>query len=149
MEATRTVCRIDEELDVFGARRAGRELAAQAGFVRREQEELAIVISELATNILKYGIRGDITLELVRDERRGLGVRVTARDVGPPIFNLEMALVDGQGDRGPIDPCQLLRRRGLGAGLGAVVRLTDSFEYEPGAQEKRIRIVRFKRGAAR
>jgi anti-sigma regulatory factor (Ser/Thr protein kinase) len=149
MEPTSTICPIEDELDVFGARRAGRQVAVQAGFVRREQEELAIVISELATNILKYGIRGDITIELVSDDQRGLGVRVTARDIGPPIFNLETALVDGQGDRGPIDPCQLLRRRGLGAGLGAVVRLSDSFEYEPGTRDKRIRIVRYRRGVGR
>jgi hypothetical protein len=39
-----------------------------------------------------------------------------------------------------------MKRRGLGAGLGAVLRLTDAFLVEQdAAQEKRIRVRRYLR----
>jgi anti-sigma regulatory factor (Ser/Thr protein kinase) len=136
--------RIRESLDVFAARRAGRALAMSLGFGRREAEEMVIVISELATNIVKYGIQGDITIETVQDETLGLGIQVTARDVGPPFADLALALKDGWSDRGPIDPLQITRRGGIGAGLGAVVRFSDAFEYLPGEGEKRIRVTRYR-----
>lgn len=135
---------IRESHDVFTARRAGRALATSLGFGRREAEELVIVVSELATNIVKYGIRGDITLEPMHDESLGIGIRVTARDIGPPFASLEHALKDGWSDKGPIDPLLLTRRGGIGAGLGAVVRFSDAFEYLPADGEKRIRVTRYR-----
>ena len=40
-----------------------------------------------------------------------------------------MAMTDGYDDRGPIDPALILRRGGLGTGLGAVARLADRLDY--------------------
>jgi anti-sigma regulatory factor (Ser/Thr protein kinase) len=134
-----------EELDVFEARRTARRLAAEVGFDAQGREELAIAVSELASNILKYGISGDIMFEKVKAERWGSGLRVTARDIGPPIANLALAVRDGYSDTGPIDPLQMRHRKGFGCGLGAVVRFSDFFEYAPGDGEKRICIVRYAR----
>lgn len=134
---------IREELDVFEARRAVRRLADELGFHRTAREELVIVVSELGSNILKHGISGDITIERVDDEARGVGIQVIATDVGPPIANLELALTDGYSDRGPIDPMALLKRKGFGGGLGAVARLTDAFEYQPLEVGKRLIVTRY------
>jgi hypothetical protein len=56
-----------------------------------------------------------------------------------------MALQDGCDDRGPIDPAHLLKRGGLGIGLGAVVRLMDSLQVEQDKDGKQIRAVRYLR----
>jgi serine/threonine-protein kinase RsbT len=137
--------RVREELDVFEARRAVRRLAFDLGFGLHAREELVIVVSELGSNILKYGIEGDITFEPLNDERLGAAIKIVARDIGPPIADLTLALTDGYSDRGPIDPIELRKRRGFGAGLGAILRLTDSFEYVPGVGEKRLCVVRYLR----
>jgi hypothetical protein len=68
---------------------------------------------------------------------------VVARDIGPPIANLALAVRDGYSDTGPIDPLDMRNRKGIGCGLGAVVRFSDFFEYAPGEGEKRICIVRY------
>jgi anti-sigma regulatory factor (Ser/Thr protein kinase) len=136
---------VREDLDVFEARRTARRLAVELGFDKQAREELAIAVSELASNIVKYGVAGDIRFEKVKADRWGNGLRVTARDIGPPIADLTLALRDGYSDTGPIDPLDLRTRKGIGCGLGAVVRFSDSFEYVPGEGDKRISIVRYAR----
>jgi anti-sigma regulatory factor (Ser/Thr protein kinase) len=135
--------RVREELDVFEARRSVRSLAMAIGFGVQAREELVIVVSELGSNILKYGISGDITFEALADARRGAGIRLTARDIGPPFANWSQALVDGCSDKGPIDPLELRKRKGFGGGLGAVVRFSDSLELRPGVGEKRLCVERY------
>ena len=136
---------VREELDVFEARRTAKRLAVEIGFDTQGRAELAIAVSELASNIVKYGVSGDILFEKIKAERLGNGLRVTARDIGPPIANLALAIRDGYSDTGPIDPLDLRNRKGFGCGLGAVVRFSDGFEYTPGEGEKRICIVRYVR----
>jgi anti-sigma regulatory factor (Ser/Thr protein kinase) len=136
---------VREDLDVFEARRTARRLAVEIGFDVQAREELAIAVSELASNIIKYGIAGDILFERVKAERWGSGIRVTARDTGPPIADVTLAIRDGYSDTGPIDPLQMKGRKGFGCGLGAVVRFSDWFEYRAGEGEKRICIVRYAR----
>lgn len=139
--------KVRDRLDVLAPRQALTALAAELGFNRRVQAELAIVVSELTSNIVKYGVRGSIELGPIEDATHGLGVLIVAHDVGPAFRDLGMALQDGCDDKGPIDPKDLLKRDGLGIGLGAVVRLTHGLnvEYQPGAQGKAIRVVRYLR----
>ena len=107
-----------------------RRFATRAGMSSRRASELAIVVSELATNIVKHGVRGEITLTFDPGVPPGGEILIAARDVGPPIHDLELAMTDGFDDRGPIDPALLLRRRGLGTGLGAIARLADRLEVQ-------------------
>lgn len=138
------VFQVRDSLDVYGPRQAALELAQKLGFPRHERQELAIAVSELASNIVKYGVRGSIELDSIDDPRHGIGVVIVARDHGPPFRNLAMALQDGCDDNGPIDPGILLKRGGLGIGLGAVVRFTDSFDLDQTRREKEIRVVRYR-----
>ena len=142
--------RIDHEVSIFAPRRAARELATALGFDRRAATELAIAVSELASNIVKYGVRGGITVEATADPARGIGIRIVAADEGPPFCDFATALQDGCDDRGPLDPVTFLKRHGIGAGLGAVKRFSDTITLEPaaeGAGEKRIVVVRYLRRA--
>jgi len=140
---------VSADVHVFVARQAARHCAESLGFGRIACQEITIATSELASNILKYGIRGVIVVEPLIDEARGIGMRIVARDIGPPFHDLDTALRDGHGDRGPIDPSILLRRGGLASGLGAVVRFTDSFECHTEAGGKKITVTRYLRRPAR
>lgn len=134
---------VREALDVFDARRAARLFAEALGFDRRASQEITIVVSELATNILKYGIRGEVLLEAVEDAALGPGLRVIARDEGPEIRDFATAVLDGYDGSGPIDPGHIIGRRGIGAGLGAVVRLSDAVEYVSGDAGKAVCATRY------
>ena len=134
---------IKESIDVFAPRRAVRTVAAEFGLPRDACAELAIVVSELCSNILKYGKRGSVEMEAVYEEGRLKGIAVMARDEGPPFADVAMALRDGYNDRGPVDPGTLLTRGGIGTGLGAVLRLTDSFRVDPDPRGKVIRVERW------
>jgi anti-sigma regulatory factor (Ser/Thr protein kinase) len=129
-------------IDMHHVQRRTMEFAKVVGFSRRECSELAIVASELTSNILKYGVRGSIELDAVADTG-GTGMSIVASDCGPPFENLETAILDGHDDRGPIDPLHMLKRKGIGGGLGAVVRFTNSFRVETRPGGKEVHVVRY------
>ncbi len=137
--------RIRDALDVFAARRKGHALAAAIGFPQLACLEIAIVISELATNILKYGVRGEIAMRRTEAPGRGVGIELVAEDEGPPLASFATALLDGHEDSGPIDPARQVGRGGIGAGLGAILRMSDEFEYLPGPGRKSFRATRYLR----
>ena len=131
-------------IDVLAARTALKTLAGKLGFQPRETTELAIVASELGSNIIKYGRHGHLTFQPLQQFGAVCeGVRVVARDYGPPFHDLAIALQDGCDDRGPIDPIQLLHRKGIGGGLGAVLRMTHSFAVQPLPDGKQIVVERY------
>jgi anti-sigma regulatory factor (Ser/Thr protein kinase) len=154
---------IREWSDVAIARHQARRLARDAGFEARRAGAVAIVVSELASNIVKYGVRGEIEIQVDpgaadrggADEggadrgwggprqagvagMAGASITVMARDVGPPIHDLPTAMLDGHDDRGPIDAAALAQRGGLGTGLGAVARLADRLEVRQEEGRKQI-----------
>lgn len=131
-------------VDVLAARRAVRTLASEVGFPSREATELAIVASELGSNILKYGRCGRMVASaLEKAAPNGAGILLVARDYGPQFHDLAVAVQDGCDDRGPLDPMQLLSRQGIGGGLGAVLRMTHSFNVQPLADGKEITVQRY------
>jgi anti-sigma regulatory factor (Ser/Thr protein kinase) len=131
-----------DRLDVFQIQRASKQFAAELGFDRIACQELAIVASELASNVLKYGKPGSLELVAISDDR-GKGIGVVAHDSGPPFRNLEKAMQDGCDDDGPIDPAAILKRGGFGGGLGAVIRLTHTFRVDTEPKGKRVTAVRY------
>lgn len=136
---------VGEWSDVAITRHQARRLAREHGVEPRRAGEVAIVVSELASNIVKYGVRGEIALQVAAGAGGGLALTVVARDIGPPIHDLPTALLDGHDDRGPIDPALLAQRGGLGTGLGAVARLADGLEVRQESGGKEI-IATFFRG---
>ena len=109
--------RIDRDADVVAARQRGREVAAANGFSPTECTIIATAISEVARNIVKFARHGEVVVDEIAGDRRG--VRVTARDAGPGIPDIPRALQDGYSTY-----------QGLGLGLPGCRRLMDEFELE-------------------
>jgi serine/threonine-protein kinase RsbT len=85
---------IERDLDIVTARQRGRDLAASIGFTRTDQTLIATAISEVARNILAYAQRGEVVLRIIEDVGRR-GILIEARDRGPGIVDVELALRDG------------------------------------------------------
>lgn len=107
---------IAHEMDIVTARQKGRELAAGSGFPNTEQTLIATAISELARNIVVYARRGEIILAPLESRGRR-GILVVARDDGPGIPDIDLAMRDGYSTG-----------RSLGMGLPGTRRLMDEFE---------------------
>jgi serine/threonine-protein kinase RsbT len=109
---------VRSEHDLVPARQQGRELAESLGFSSSEATLVATAISELARNIVNYAARGEIVLKSNHDGARR-GITVIARDEGPGIANVKLALQEGYSTSG-----------GLGIGLPGVRRIMDEFRIE-------------------
>lgn len=100
--------------DVEVACRVAAGFAGESGFSTREIGELVLIVSELGTNLLRHAENGTLTIERGINDGQGYAV-VVSQDGGPGIRDIEAAMQDGQGKAG-----------GMGAGLGAVQRLSDT-----------------------
>jgi serine/threonine-protein kinase RsbT len=107
---------IRSDLDILSARQKGRALAAELGFSSSSLTLVATAISELARNIVLYARRGEIVLARIEADGRS-GIVVTARDEGPGIPDINLAMQSGYSTSGS-----------LGLGLPGVRRLMDEFE---------------------
>lgn len=107
---------IRNDADVVAARSAGRSVAENHGFGGADVTMIATAISELARNILKYAHEGEILVETVECNSIA-GVSVVARDDGPGIADVNLAMQDG-----------FSTASSLGLGLPGTRRLMDEFE---------------------
>lgn len=113
--AIRSCIKIKSEWDIVKARQQGRNLAKEIGFGIVDQARVTTTVSELARNIYLYAKTGEIMIEPIFDgEKKGL--KITAKDNGPGIPDIRIAMEDGYSTSG-----------GLGAGLPGVKRLMDEF----------------------
>jgi serine/threonine-protein kinase RsbT len=126
---------IESDADVVTARQRARALAVELDMPSTDQTLLATAISEIARNITAYADRGEILLDLVRDDNGRRGIRVVAVDDGPGIDDVEKALTDGYTTGG-----------GLGLGLPGARRLVDEFAIETAPGEgTRVTLVKWTR----
>jgi len=110
--------RIQNVSDVSESRRKGMQLALDIGFAHADATKIAVVISELARNILVYADEGTITI-FVSEEASRKYIKIVAVDEGPGIPHIEQALADGFSTSG-----------GLGLGLSGSRRLVDDFSIQ-------------------
>jgi anti-sigma regulatory factor (Ser/Thr protein kinase) len=116
---------VEEASQCAEARRAAGQLARELGFDEVRAGQVAIVVTEVCTNILKHAQRGEILLQVTdrgsEDPAREL--ELLALDKGPGMRNIEECLQDGY-----------TTGRSPGEGLGAVLRLSDESDFysEPG-----------------
>jgi anti-sigma regulatory factor (Ser/Thr protein kinase) len=111
--------KIMQPVDVKRANASARGFARAAGFAPAECEEIALVVTELGSNLVKHAGGGEIELNsLVSGERKG--IQIESEDSGPGIADVELAVTDGYSTTGS-----------LGNGLGAVNRLMDELEVHP------------------
>jgi anti-sigma regulatory factor (Ser/Thr protein kinase) len=104
------------EDNVGEARRAARTMASARGFAPQACEEIALAMTELATNLVKHARRGTLTLTPL-DQGGRLGLEIQSHDNGPGIADVEQALGDRFSTAGT-----------RGTGLGAVNRLMDELD---------------------
>jgi serine/threonine-protein kinase RsbT len=114
-----SVIPIESDADVVTARQRARQLAGELELTSTDQTLLATAISEVARNITTYAARGEVLLSVVHDDDGRVGIQVVARDEGPGIENVELALQDGY-----------TSGTGLGLGLPGARRLVDDFQIE-------------------
>jgi anti-sigma regulatory factor (Ser/Thr protein kinase) len=108
--------------DVPRAGEAGRMFAVSLGFPDEHCEEIALAVTELASNLIRHASRGTITIGAV-DESGRSGIEIKSVDHGPGISDPEQAITDGYSTAG-----------GLGLGLGTVNRPMDELEIYPGPE---------------
>lgn len=121
---------VASDQDVVAARTRGRAMARQMEFPATTATIVATAISELARNILLYAGRGEIVLSSIEQgARRGLAIQ--ARDEGPGIADVSLAMQDGYSTSGR-----------LGLGLPGVRRLMDEFQVRSRAGEGTVVIAK-------
>jgi serine/threonine-protein kinase RsbT len=113
---TETCVAINSDVDIVSARQQGRSLAAGVGFTGGDLALIATAISEMARNIVTYAKRGEIVLTPIEQGKRR-GILVIARDQGPGIPDLSLAMQDGYSTG-----------KSLGLGLPGAKRIMDEFE---------------------
>lgn len=101
---------VNDQSGVAEARRAATELAQGAGFTDTDKGKLALIATELATNLFKHGSGGEILMGTYEDNE-SQGIEILALDKGAGMSNVAACLEDGYSTAGT-----------AGRGLGAVVR---------------------------
>jgi serine/threonine-protein kinase RsbT len=101
-------------------------LARQLAFDPKARVELDIALREVGSNAVRHGGGGRAIVRTIGGPGASTpaiaGIEVLVSDEGPGIPDVEAALVDGFSTGG-----------GLGLGLGAAKRLSDSFAIETAA----------------
>ncbi len=105
-----------ETSQVGEARRMAMDFASQLNFHETERGRVAIVVTEIAGNLVKHATDGELLLRTLRcGEVEGL--EILALDKGAGMANVEECLRDGFSTGGT-----------PGTGLGAISRLADFFD---------------------
>lgn len=107
---------IRNDADIVAARQLGREMAGKIGFSGSDLTMIATAISEVVRNIVVYAGSGELLLARARQGGRE-GILIVARDSGPGIADIELAMMDGYSTGGS-----------LGLGLPGSRRLMDDFD---------------------
>jgi anti-sigma regulatory factor (Ser/Thr protein kinase) len=107
--------------DVLRAGELGRGFSASLGFPAAQCDEIGLVVTELASNLIRHAPGGTITMGHVTTSER-TGIEIQSVDKGPGISDVEQAITDGYSTAG-----------GLGLGLGTVNRLMDELEIYSGS----------------
>jgi len=115
------VLQIENESDIGVCRRKGVALAKKTGFSDIESGQIAIMVTEMGTNVIKHGGgRGRVFMCRIRDLDCNTGLEFWCCDFGHGFINQEIAIQDGYTNSNT-----------LGIGLGAIRRLSDEFEINP------------------
>lgn len=108
---TSVVLNIADPSQTSQARRLARSLAAELGFDESEGERVAIVASEITTNLLKHAAGGRVIITPVVDQG-AVFVDILGLDRGPGMSDVQTCFRDGYSTTGT-----------AGTGMGAIKRL--------------------------
>jgi anti-sigma regulatory factor (Ser/Thr protein kinase) len=105
--------RVEEPSAVAACRAAAVALAARLQFPRPRIDELALAVTEAASNLHKHAHGGSLLLRIGRDSGTP-GIELVTIDAGPGFRDAAVVMRDGHSTSGT-----------LGIGLGAIARLAD------------------------
>ena len=105
--------RVEDPSAAAACRGAAQSLAGRLGFPASRLDELALAVTEAASNLHKHARQGSMLLRIARDGDRP-GIELVTIDAGPGLRDTGAALRDGHSTSGT-----------LGIGLGAINRLAD------------------------
>ena len=109
---------IVKEQDVVPFRNRVKEVAVKIKMGLVNQTKLITAASELVRNMLRYANGGKILIEVVSKGRNN-GIRLTFKDNGPGIADINLAMKDGYSTG-----------KSLGLGLPGARRLADEFTLQ-------------------
>ncbi|MEA3446021.1 MAG: ATP-binding protein, partial [Bacteroidota bacterium] len=112
---------IDNESDVGLCRRKAVGMASQIGFDEVKTGEVAIMVTELVTNVIKHGGgKGKVVICQLNDDKNNKAIEVWCCDSGNGISDFNKALKDGY-----------TVKSSLGIGMGSIQRFSDEIEINP------------------
>ncbi|MFF0190812.1 SpoIIE family protein phosphatase [Streptomyces sp. NPDC005244] len=117
--------------DLTGARGVASQLAEQAGLDEHRRGEVALAVTEVASNLAKHAVAGAILLRIVRTSQCA-GIELLAMDDGPGMPDVAGSMRDGHSTAGT-----------LGIGLGTIARLADTFDLHSLPGHGTVMLARF------
>ena len=111
--------KVQESSQVGEARRLACSLAMSLGFDESDTGRVALIVTELGTNLVKHTENqgGELLLQCVLNQDQTQGLEIIGLDQGPGISNISLSMRDGHSTAGS-----------PGQGLGAIDRLSTYFE---------------------
>lgn len=114
---------IENESDIGVCRRKSVAVARQIGFDEIKTGEIAIMVTELVSNVMKHGGgKGKMLICQLNKNQQYKAIEIWCYDQGEGIQNFEQSLTDGFTDK-----------NSLGIGLGSIRRFSDELEINPPA----------------
>jgi len=105
-----------ESSQVGQARRAAAAFATSLGFDETRQGTLALIITEVANNLVRHATEGELFLRML-EAGDALGIEITSVDRGPGMTSVSQCMQDGYSTGGT-----------AGNGMGAIARLSDRWD---------------------
>jgi anti-sigma regulatory factor (Ser/Thr protein kinase) len=105
--------RVEDPSAAAACRGAAASLASRLQFPEARADQLALAVTEAASNLDKHAVQGSMLLRIARHDGRP-GIEMVTIDSGPGLRDTSAALRDGHSTSGT-----------LGIGLGAIRRLAD------------------------
>lgn len=111
-------CQISDSSQVASARRQAAGIGVELGASQETIDALTLVVTEMATNILKHAGSGELLVQQAFGPKSDPpGLEVLAIDKGPGMANIQDCLRDGYSTTST-----------AGTGLGAIARLSERFD---------------------
>lgn len=104
---------INDESWIGEARRKAKRQAKRLGFDQVGIDKIAIMVNEIASNLLKHADEGELIIDSIKSPEKK-GIEILAFDRGKGISDLDLAFQDG-----------FSTSQSLGFGLGSLKRLSD------------------------
>lgn len=132
-----TTVEVSDHSAVSEVRRLVAELARKQGMSDADSGRAALVATEAATNLVKYGKHGAIAVSAF-SEWGTSGVQIIAVDKGPGFANFAASSRDGHSTGGS-----------LGIGLGSIMRASDVFDVYTVQEQGTAVLSRIVKGAVK